>query len=52
MKSVGDNNSIETAVIHSEKEKFTKNSTISKIPEKKTKIFINLKSLHFPSIAA
>ncbi|GEJ44370.1 hypothetical protein CRS_09780 [Chryseobacterium sp. ON_d1] len=44
MKSVGDYNSIEAGVIRSEK--------ITKIPEKKTKIFINLKSLRFPSIAA
>ncbi len=52
MKSVGDYNSIKTDVICSGKEKFTKNSVISKIPEKKMKIFINLKSLHFLSIAA
>lgn len=47
---MGDYNSIEAGVIRSEKNH--KNSAITKIPEKKTKIFINLKSLRFPSIAA
>ncbi len=46
---MGDYNSIE-AVLFVQK-KNHKNSAITKIPEKKTEIFINLESLRFPSIA-
>lgn len=40
-----------TGFIHSEK-KIQRKFSILKIPEKKLKIFINLKSPRFPSIAA
>ena len=42
---------VKKGFIHSEK-KIQRKFSISKIPEKKMKIFINLKSLHFLSIAA
>lgn len=42
---------VKTGFIHSEK-KIQRKFSILKIPEKKMKIFINLKSPRFPSIAA